>query len=128
MKRSAAAPNCSFFTHWTKPDDRITWQVEVHTAGRYEAILHYTCAPADVGSELELSLNAAKWIGAVTVPFDPPLRGRESDRLPRAGESYVKDFRPLSLGIVELPAGKGELSLRATRVPENRSPTFVSWS
>jgi hypothetical protein len=60
VKRSAAAPNCSFFTQWTKPDDRITWQVEVHTAGRYEAILHYTCAPADVGSELELSLSSSK--------------------------------------------------------------------
>ena len=50
------------------------------------------------------------------MPFDPPLRGREADRVPRAGESYVKDFRPLSLGVVELPAGRGELSLLATRV------------
>ena len=116
VHRSAGAPNCSFFTHWTAPDDRISWPVEVHTAGRYEAILHYTCTPADVGSELELRLNEARWVGAIRVPFDPPLRGRESDRVPRAGESYVKDFRPLSLGVVELPAGMGEVSLLATKV------------
>jgi hypothetical protein len=114
--RSASAPNCSFFTHWTAPEDRITWPVAVHTAGRYEAILHYTCAAADVGSELELRLNGARWTGAVTVEYDPPLRGKESDRVPRAGESYVKDFRALSLGVVELPAGAGELTLLATRV------------
>jgi hypothetical protein len=28
----------------------------------------------------------------------------------------VKDFRPLSLGVVELPVGKGTLTLRATKV------------
>jgi hypothetical protein len=28
----------------------------------------------------------------------------------------VKDFQPLSLGVVELPAGKGELALLATKV------------
>jgi hypothetical protein len=116
VKRSASAPNCSFFTHWTKPEDRMTWEVEVNTAGRYEAILHYTCPKADVGSAVELSLAKAKWSGSLAESHDPPLRGKEYDRVPRAGESYVKDFRPLSLGVVELPAGKGTLTLKAAKV------------
>lgn len=40
--------------------------------------------------------------------------------MPRRGESYVKDFRPLSLGVVELTAGKGTLALRATKVAGSR--------
>ncbi|HEY7155692.1 MAG TPA: arylsulfatase [Gemmataceae bacterium] len=115
VQRSANAPNCSFFTHWTKADDRMTWEVEVHAAGRYEAIMHYTCPKADVGSMLELTLDRAKWRGVIAEAHDPPLRGKERDRVPRRGESYVKDFRPLSLGIVELPAGKATLILRATK-------------
>ena len=39
------------------------------------------------------------------------------DRTPRAGESYVKEFKPLKLGVVELPRGRGELTLRATDIP-----------
>jgi arylsulfatase A-like enzyme len=116
VRRSAAAPNCSFFTGWTKPDDRMTWAIDVHTAGRYEAILHYTCPKADVGSVVELSLGKAKWDGTIAEAHDPPLRGKEHDRVPRAGESYVKDFQPLSLGVVGLPAGKGTLTLRAIKV------------
>ncbi|HZU38734.1 MAG TPA: hypothetical protein VFA18_22595, partial [Gemmataceae bacterium] len=116
VKRSSSAPNCSFFTHWTKPDDRMTWEIEVYTPGRYEAILHYTCPKADVGSVVELSLDKAKWTGTLTEAHDPPLRGREQDRVPRAGESYVKDFRPLSLGVVELPAGKAKLTLCAMKI------------
>jgi arylsulfatase A-like enzyme len=116
VKRSAGAPNCSFFTGWTKPEDRITWEIEVHSAGRYEAILHYTCPRPDVGSTIELALGDAKWTGTVTEAHSPPLRGKEHDRVPRTAESYVKDFRPLSLGTVHLPAGKGTLTLRATKV------------
>ena len=116
VARSAAAPNCSYFTHWTKPDDHMTWEVEVNAAGRYEAIVHYTCPAADVGSAIVLSLGNAKWAGTVADAHDPPPRGQEHDRVPRRGESYVKDFRPLSLGVVDLPAGKGTLTLRAAKV------------
>lgn len=116
VKRSAGAPNCSFFTAWTKLDDRMTWDVEVHAAGRYEAIVHYTCPPSEIGSSIELTLDRAKWLGTIREAHDPPLRGAEHDRVPRRGESYVKDFRPLSLGVIELPAGRGTLTLRATKV------------
>lgn len=116
VKRSANAPNCSFFTNWTKPDDAMTWNVEVNTAGRYEAIVHYTCAKGDVGATLELALGAAKWTGTVSEAFDPPLRGAKEDRVPRQGESYVKDFKLLSLGVVEVPTGRGTLTLCAPKV------------
>src|SRR5262245_35284406 len=57
IQRSDMAPNCSFFTNWTSPDDRITWDVEIGKPGRYEAVVYYTCAAGDVGSTVELSLG-----------------------------------------------------------------------
>ncbi|MBX6314205.1 MAG: arylsulfatase [Isosphaeraceae bacterium] len=117
IRRSAKAPNCSFFTQWTSTDDRITWDIEVATSGRYEVVLYYTCAAADVGSTLELSFLGRQLRGRVVEAHDPPLRGAEHDRVPRAGESYVKDFRPLRLGVLELPRGRGSLSLRAVEIP-----------
>ena len=50
VKRSASAPNCSFFTNWTNTRRPITWDVEVATPGRYEVVLYYTCPAADVGA------------------------------------------------------------------------------
>jgi arylsulfatase A-like enzyme len=117
VRRSAMAPNCSFFTNWTTVDDRITWDIEVATAGRYEAVIHYTCAAANVGAVVEMSFNGSKVEANVTEPHDPPLQGAEHDRVPRVGESYVKDFRPLRLGVAELTPGRGLLTLRAVRIP-----------
>jgi hypothetical protein len=117
VQRSANAPNCSFFRHWTQPEDSITWDVEVATAGRYEAVILYTCRRADVGSTVELSFNGSRIEGVVSEAHDPPLRGAENDRVPRKGESYVKDFKPLGLGVLELKPGRGPLTLRALKVP-----------
>lgn len=113
VKRSARAPNCSFFTNWTDTDDRMTWEVEVATPGRYEATVYYTCAKEDVGSTIELSLGEAKIRGQVSEAHDPPLVGASDDRSGRGSESYVKDFKPLRLGPIELKKGRGRLTLRA---------------
>lgn len=117
VRRSASAPNCSYFTHWTGRDDRITWDVEVAAAGRYAVDVWYTCPAADVGATVELAFADARLTGKVAEPHDPPPRGAEHDRVPRHGESYVKDFRPLRLGAVTLPRGRGPLTLRATDIP-----------
>src|SRR5207247_2212877 len=98
------APNCSFFTNWTSANDRITWDVEIGKPGRYEVIVYYTCAAADVGSTVELSLGAARITAKVTEAHDPPLYGEEHDRVPRKAESLLKDFKPLKLGAFDLPA------------------------
>jgi hypothetical protein len=117
VKRSDSAPNCSFFTNWTATSDRITWDVEVGTAGRYQAIAYYTCPAADVGSTIELFLGDARIETKITEPHDPPLYGKEHDRVERRAESFMKDFKPLTLGSVDLPATRGQLTLRALNIP-----------
>lgn len=119
VRRSASAPNCSFFTNWIGgTDDAMSWDVSVVTPGRYEVVVYYTCPPADIGATVELSWNGVRLTAKVAEPHDPPLRGMEHDRIPRLdGESYVKDFRPLSLGTMHLVPGRGPLTLRATDVP-----------
>jgi arylsulfatase A-like enzyme len=117
VRRSGNAPNCSFFTRWTSTDDAITWNVEPGRAGRYEAWLHYTCPGSSTGSVVELSFGETSVQATIDTPFDPPLRGSENDRSPRHGsESFVKDFRPLRLGIIDMPARHAELRLRALHV------------
>ena len=117
VKRSARAPNCSFFENWTSTEDRITWDVEIATSGRYEATLYYTCAKHNVGSTIELSLGDASIKTKITTAHDPPLYGKENDRTPRGSESYVKDFKPLRLGEFSLSKGRGPLTLRALDIP-----------
>jgi len=117
IRRSASAPNSSYFTNWKSAGDRITWNIEVETSGKYEAVLHYTCAKQDVGSTVELSFNGSRVQGKVDEAHDPPLIGAEFDRVKREGESYVKDFRPLRLGVLPLKKGRGELILRALEIP-----------
>ena len=115
IQRSNRFPNCSFFSNWTSLEDSITWNVEVAQSGRYEVDVYYTCPAADVGSTIQLSFKDAALNGTVVPAHDPPLRGGENDRVPRT-ESYVKDFRPLTLGTIELSAGRGKLTLRATEI------------
>jgi arylsulfatase A-like enzyme len=117
VQRSANAPNSSYFVNWRKPDDSITWDIEVRTAGDYEVTLHYTCPEADAGSTVELSFQSARLSGKVTPGWDPP-RYTNQDTIPRPeGESRMKEFRPLRLGTVHLEPGRGLLTVRATQVP-----------
>lgn len=121
VKRSSIHPNCSFFLNWTKPEDRIYWEVEVVTSGEYEVELHYTCPEGDIGSTIELSYEPTEEtvVSKITVAHDPPLVGAAQDRSPRS-ESLVKDFRILNMGKIELNKGKGRLSLRALDIPGNQ--------
>ena len=115
IQRSAKPPNCSFFTNWTSVEDGMTWDIEVAKAGEYAADIYYTCARQDVGSMVELSFLGSTVQGKIAEAHDPPLIGAQEDRVPR-GESYVKDFRPLRLGVIPLKKGRGKLALRALAV------------
>ncbi|MDA1017349.1 MAG: sulfatase-like hydrolase/transferase, partial [Planctomycetota bacterium] len=81
IQRSNRFPNCSFFTNWTTTKDRITWDVEVLTSGKYHVDVYYTCPVADVGAKVELSFQDSRLGGQVTVGHESPLIGAEQDRV-----------------------------------------------
>ncbi|MGB5388407.1 MAG: arylsulfatase [Eudoraea sp.] len=115
IKRSNQYPNCSFFTNWRSLEDSISWDAEVLSDGDYEVILYYSCPEKNVGSTLLLEFDSNKLSKKITEAHDPPLLGMENDRIPRI-ESYIKDFKPVSMGIMTLKKGKGQLTLRASEV------------
>ncbi|MCG8583816.1 MAG: arylsulfatase [Pirellulales bacterium] len=119
IKRSNRHPNNTFMTAWRTTDDKITWDVDVLADGEFEVEVYYTCPKGDEGSTVELSLGDARTSAVVREPHDPPLTGAENDRSKRI-ESYVKDFRPMSLGRIKLKKGQGSLTLRALKVPGNQ--------
>ena len=112
VKRSAGAPNCSYFVNWTKANDSMTWDIDVHTTGSYDAVVYYTCPEVDAGSTVELSFNGRRVSGTVLPGWDPPLIDNQ-DRVPRKGESIMKPFHALKLGTIGLEQGRGLLTLRA---------------
>jgi arylsulfatase A-like enzyme len=119
VRRSASAPNSSYFVNWTNRDDSLVWQIDVNTAGRYEVEIMYTCPPADAGSTIELQFQESRLRGKVEPGWDPPLYTNQ-DTLPRPrAESSMKEFRPLKLGTIRLEKGRGPLTLRAIEIPGN---------
>jgi arylsulfatase A-like enzyme len=114
--RSNKFPNCTFMTNWTSTDDKITWDVEVLDEGDFEVEMFYACGEESVGSEIELSLGQQRMGVTIEVANDVPPMGMEHDRFPRA-EGYVKDWRPMKLGVIQLRPGRAQLALQATKVP-----------
>ena len=117
IQRSAKAPNDSFFKNWTSEDDSITWSVDVGEAGRYRATVYYTCAKGDVGAEIRLAMDGGKGAAEAKVvkAFDPPLYDKSKERVENS-HYFVKDFRPLKLGTLDLAKGRGLLRLTAPKI------------
>jgi len=123
ITRSNIWPNSSYFTNWTKTDDKISWDVEILSEGTYEVEIYYTCPEKDVGAVVELSFDTCCLETQITEAHDPPLRGMENDRVQRTN-SYIKDFRSLKAGTIKLAKGKGELTLKALEIPGSQVMDF----
>ena len=115
IKRSNYYPNCSYMTNWVNIEDTITWNAEVAEDGKFEAIIYYTCKKDALGSEIELSFSDSSVSKKITKFYDPKEYGQENDRSPRI-ESYVKDFIPLKMGVIDLKKGKGTLMLKGLKM------------
>ncbi len=123
IKRSNKFPNCSYFGNWVNRDDTISWPVEVMQSGKFRAEVYYCLAKDNVGVELQLSTGSHQVTKVVNEANDPPALGAENDRSVR-GESLVKDFKALDMGVIELDQGVGRIELRTVKMPGKESIEF----
>lgn len=123
IQRSNRFPNCSYFANWTSTDESIAWPAHVPADGVFDVDIYYTCAKSDVGSEIELSFGESRLRSKINEPHDPPIIGANEDRVKRA-ESYVKDFKRMKMGRIQLKAGAGELKLSAISIPGSQVMEF----
>jgi len=114
LKRSNRFPNCTYFTNWINQKDSITWEAEVHKSGNFEVIVYYSCEEDAVGSVFEVSFGKAKIQGKIAEAHNTEEYGAEEDRVIRK-ESYVKDFKPLKIGVISLQKGKGTLKIKGIK-------------
>ena len=123
LKRSNKFPNCSYFTDWVSTEDSLSFDVEVLAAGDYTVDIYYTCAEKNLGCKVELSSGASTTSATVTTANDSPVRGAEHDRVQRQ-ESYVRTFKPMSLGAIRLSTGKQMMHLKAPEIPGEAAIEF----
>lgn len=116
IKRSNRFPNCSFLSNWTSTEEKITMDLQVAASGQYDVDLQYACLPENVGSTVELRIGESKLKFQILQAHDVPLRGQENDRVERM-ESYVKDFKTVRIGTIDLKKGDGPLELVALDIP-----------
>ncbi len=113
---SAKAPNCSYLTNWKKTSDEISFPIDVKTTGNYDVVMHYCCPEENLGSVVVISAADHQLRWKITEPFDSPLVGAADDLVERKGESYVKDFKAISVGQLKMDSGVQTLRLTAERI------------
>ncbi|MCH7226998.1 arylsulfatase [Haloferula sp. A504] len=121
LKRSSIHPNCSYYLNWKDTGDALHWAGRVEAPGRYRATVWY--AAREAGARMALRFKDESLEFTIAEAHDPPEVGKAEDHAPRS-ESYVKDFKPLVAGTLELSAGDGELRLEALEIPGGEALEF----
>lgn len=119
IKRSAAAPNCSYFTSWKSLEDQVGWNIEVLEPGDYEILLQYNAPASSLGSVIEIQFGELVLQAEIKEAFWAEPYGAEKDRVKRQGESLMKTFPTMSCGRWSLKPSKGNCWLKLIKIHGN---------
>lgn len=120
IQRSSKAPNNSFFTNWVDVDDVIEWSVDVGQSGQYEFVLWQTCRAEDTGVSIALTAGQQQVSRTIQTAFDPPLYDKSKERVEKS-HYHMKDFRPVTLGRLDLTAETTTFTLSVADRPGPRA-------
>ena len=125
--RSSKHPNDSYFKGWKSTNDKIYWNVEVEADGLFEVEVYYACSEKNIGSEIQLQFNQSSVSNKIQVANNVPMMGMEHDKVLRE-ESYVKDFKSMKLGTINLKKGTGilELTSKHLNIPDDLECNLIT--
>ena len=75
------------------------------------------------GSTIELSFNNSRLSGQISKAHPSQIVGAAEDRFKRV-ESYEQNWGRMTLGEIKLEAGKGKLTLKATKIAQDSVMDF----
>ena len=99
-----------WLTGWSDANDKIWWEVDVATAGRYEVSIAYTCGPESVGTKLRVDAGGSSVEGTILRAHNPEPRLRPT-RHPK--RRFVQTFAKQPLGEIHLDKGPQRVTIRA---------------
>jgi len=100
-----------WITGWTGTAAYPQWEVDVVQEGTYSITLRYNCDPENAGAKIRVSVGDKSLDGKVDRPYVSEMIDHP-DRIPRK-EVYERTWGRLSLGGIQLPAGRTQLRVRA---------------
>jgi len=92
-------PKKNTLGYWVRKEDQAAWDFQIPVAGRYQVTVHQGCGPGNAGSLVHVL------VGNVTLPFTV----QET--------TGFQDFRPVVVGVADLPAGRTRLTLAPQTKP-----------
>ncbi len=104
-----------WITNWQSLTDSIYWDLKVVEAAEYEVIIQYTCPETQVGAKISAQVDGQSLAKEITETHDPAYLP-SPDRIQR-WEVYEKIWKRISLGNVNIKAGKQRLLLQAPKIP-----------
>jgi hypothetical protein len=100
-----------WIAHWTSAEAWAWWPIEVVCPGKYEVSLRYACAASGVGTRIHVEVGPTALQSTIGQAFDPPeTAGPNRSKI---GSAVEKEWQTLTLGVLELPAGRAQVTLRA---------------
>jgi arylsulfatase A len=108
-----------WITNWRNTDDAVSWDIDVVRPGRFHVALLYTSPVSEVGSRVQVRIGTGVLEAVVDRAHDPdPIPS--PDRIER-GEVFEKDWAKLSLGELNLSAGRARLTLSAPHIANEQA-------
>jgi len=103
-----------WLTGWSNRKDKIWWETNVVTAGRYEVRIKYACPQAAVGTKLRVSSSNSSVVGTILSAHKPNPQQRRSRIIKKR---FVQTFALQSLGEIDLQLGKTRIKIETIHQP-----------
>lgn len=106
--------NNNWLTGWTSTKAKVTWNIEVATAGEYDVALKYLCPKEHAGATVRVTAGEA--VAETQVTATAIEKVPSPDRVPRK-EVYEMRWHALPVGRLSLERGPVALTIEATNIP-----------
>ncbi|MCB0853062.1 MAG: arylsulfatase [Bacteroidetes bacterium] len=101
--------------NWKNTTDKMEWDIEVIRPGKYQVAMLYTALPANLGSEVRVTVGEQSVRKVVSEAFIPQISSN-LDRIKGRPEALDQTWARMNIGTLDISPGKQKIVLDATKI------------